>query len=520
MSADTLCVEDNGDVVSITNSAASSLGNQRRCRKSGSESRPSKVSTPTDNQNMLTSPFESGEFFGAGGNTLLSDDPVLSGPQVSLAELWRRLSAKNVDDNPSPFTVLHFGDSHSRAGTFAQAVRDRLADAPTSPGFLTVGFPWRWHAKVTKSRGWKRHNWLRDESGPFGPLGIAFESTRNDETLSLILDSEARQNRPASVTIFYRGQPTDQPFSLTVDDEELVFTPQNFEIPAPRDTHSAVAESVAFVSVTLTPDQAELVLTTKNVSSSDPLRIYGFHVRYVDAALEWDVLAVDGTTVKHALTKADYFFDAYIRHRKPDLSLIWFGTNSAGHSNYSDAEYEVLYRAYLTRVSKAADNSVCIAVGPTDFVRRDRNCFLSSYERRARRWRNKKKRWVALNKNRRTRTCTPDKLINHRKRGRYRFPVPAVRNMRQWRQHKAQCAFKSPENIERLVAIQKRVAHEHGCLYFNIHSFMGGSGGIVDWVCNEDPPLASLDMIHFTTEGYQKVGNGLVESLNKALKNQ
>ena len=322
------------------------------------------------------------------------------------------------------------------------------------------------------------------------------------------------------MTIFYRGQPTDQPFSLTVDDEELVFTPQNFEIPAPRDTHSVVAESVAFVTVNLTPDQAKLVLTTKNVSSSDPLRIYGFHVRYIDAALEWDVLAVDGTTVKHALTKADHFFDAYIRHRKPDLSLIWFGTNSAGHSNYSDSEYEVLYRAYLTRVSKAADNSVCIAVGPTDFVRRDRNCFLSSYERRARRWRNKKKRWVALNKNRRTRTCSPDKLINHRKRGRYRFPVPAVRNMRQWRQHKAQCAFKSPENIERLIAIQKRVAHEHGCLYFNIHSFMGGSGGIVDWVCNEDPPLASLDMIHFTTEGYQKVGNGLVESLNKALKNQ
>ncbi len=63
----------------------------------------------------------------------------------------------------------------------------------------------------------------------------------------------------------------------------------------------------------------------------------------------------------------------------------------------------------------------------------------------------------------------------------------------------------------------KMAAFEEGAAFFDVMDFMGGPGGMVDWV-NQNPPLAGPDHIHFTPRGAKKVAKALVESMQAELQ--
>ena len=57
-----------------------------------------------------------------------------------------------------------------------------------------------------------------------------------------------------------------------------------------------------------------------------------------------------------------------------------------------------------------------------------------------------------------------------------------------------------------------RVALEHGCGFFDLVAFQGGSLSMVQWAAN-DPAYASQDHIHYTRLGYQRLGEVLLSAL-------
>ena len=63
-----------------------------------------------------------------------------------------------------------------------------------------------------------------------------------------------------------------------------------------------------------------------------------------------------------------------------------------------------------------------------------------------------------------------------------------------------------------LVAIQRKVAAELGCGFFDLVRLMGGPLSMLRWA-DADPPLGAPDRIHFTRLGYQKVGEQLFSAL-------
>jgi lysophospholipase L1-like esterase len=63
-----------------------------------------------------------------------------------------------------------------------------------------------------------------------------------------------------------------------------------------------------------------------------------------------------------------------------------------------------------------------------------------------------------------------------------------------------------------LIDAQKRVSAEYGCAFFDVVEFMGGPMSMVDWVAH-DPPYASQDHVHFTSRGYDHMGEVLYEAL-------
>jgi len=60
--------------------------------------------------------------------------------------------------------------------------------------------------------------------------------------------------------------------------------------------------------------------------------------------------------------------------------------------------------------------------------------------------------------------------------------------------------------------VQRQVARENGCGFFDMIAFMGGPLSMLHWV-DQDPPLAAPDHVHFTYRGYEILGNVLYDDL-------
>lgn len=63
-----------------------------------------------------------------------------------------------------------------------------------------------------------------------------------------------------------------------------------------------------------------------------------------------------------------------------------------------------------------------------------------------------------------------------------------------------------------IIAVQRRVAADQGCGFFDVVAFQGGPMSMVSWAAN-DPPYGARDHVHFTRRGYERLGEVLLEAL-------
>ncbi len=73
-------------------------------------------------------------------------------------------------------------------------------------------------------------------------------------------------------------------------------------------------------------------------------------------------------------------------------------------------------------------------------------------------------------------------------------------------------------NVQQIKNIQKTVAMETGAVFWDLEAFMGGKGGMINWV-NANPKFGRKDFIHFTKEGADAIGNELAEMIITAFEN-
>ena len=70
-----------------------------------------------------------------------------------------------------------------------------------------------------------------------------------------------------------------------------------------------------------------------------------------------------------------------------------------------------------------------------------------------------------------------------------------------------------------VVDTQRRVAHAHGCGFFDLVAFGGGPMSMVLWT-SVDPPMGAPDYIHYTRRGYQRLGDVLLKALMKDFEDE
>jgi hypothetical protein len=244
-------------------------------------------------------------------------------------------------------------------------------------------------------------------------------------------------------------------------------------------------------------------------------RLLGFYV-HTDAP-ELSALGVRGATVKSAATRGEGAVGALARLASPHIFALWFGTNSAVRPDLDLQEYEGHYTALVRELKAAAPEAACLIIGLPDLGRRPSHCFLNSAELRAlRRTPKGPRERRTLSARRAARVCAPDSLLNLRRRGRFRYPFPGVNDEGAWQRLKDRCAFHTPPLVSLITEVQRKVARQEGCAFYDTLAAMGGEGALWRWACST-PRWSQLDLVHLSAQGYSALGAHIAQSLRAAL---
>ena len=442
-----------------------------------------------------------------------------------------------------------------------------------SPGFIQSQKPSPWHAKVEMNGQWQRQNFLYPQDlPPYGPMGIAFHTQSVNAKATVILKDEHIQYAQIKVLIAKKWPRLS--FVLKTNKRQIMQVPAELENPQNLPTKLPSSDIPSGIPQNLTQfydeytvyirQDEQLILETlssttaqktgKKLDSSvasnaakkkqkikqvnqenqddlpsdsldetdrdewlsnenlGSLVVLGFQITYPNAIAEADVFGVRSTSVD-SLLRADDSTLNYLKNRNPDLVLFWYGTNSVANEQLDIDQYGKKYREMLRRFKQASPQSSCIAVGPPDFGRRNPTCMLNPAQRKAYLKNPKSERTKSLLANhRKSRVCHPQSFMKPPKQHTDHIKNLHAKNTDppEIEASANQCRFRPPKPLESVNALQKQIALEEGCAYYDTIQAMGGIGSITYWACMPTP-LASLDLVHLTPQGYEILGTHLAQ---------
>ena len=185
------------------------------------------------------------------------------------------------------------------------------------------------------------------------------------------------------------------------------------------------------------------------------VRLFGVVAEKNTPGVVVDTLGIGGTRVTNHADWDEPLWRDGIQRRDPDLYLLAYGANESVAEDEEFVEYEPRLAEALKRFRQAVPRASCVLVGPQDF---------------------------------------PMKVEPTEEE-----PEPDP----QW--------VPRPR-LDEVIAIQKRLAAERGCGYFDIRAMMGGQGAMERWVTQE-PALGRKDHLHLTPLGYGYLGRVLADAL-------
>ncbi len=389
------------------------------------------VSIPSSSSRSMTSPSASGR----------SEPPATAPPAMSLdvsplARFRRALAELRARQRSEPVRILWFGDSHTAADYWPNAVRDRLAGQVRlgGPGFLTVGMPRYRHAgaRVTADPPFDigPHPPARrsaEDDGVFGLAGVRATADAVGSLVTVRLTSGSGVDK-VRYQLTYRLRNPGDALRMKAGSEQL-------ELRAPvseaEPSGLARAELVALFDAPL----------TIRVLSGKP-ELYGVVAESVEPGLVIDTLGINGARLSTPLAWNEPAWRPLVAQRNPALTIVAYGTNEVFDQDAISRHTKHL-ETLVGRVRAAVPDSDCLVAGPTDVGRG------------------------------------------------------------------------GPEAAQRVAALdaaEQRTAEQLGCEYFSPYRLMIAEGGFVHWM-STDPPLALVDRIHLSVQGYQRLGRALADVL-------
>ena len=340
-------------------------------------------------------------------------------------------------DGPQTVTILHYGDSPTTADLITGDVRallqGRFGDA--GRGYLLTARPWAWYQHRGVDLADK--NWTistavgKGRPEVYGLGGASFTGDASASTRITLTDPS--QN---ALDLSFLAQPNGGSVAISANGSVLQTISTAADTPRP-----------ASQTVPLPPNTKTIDLKP----TGETVKLFGETLLSGHPGVLYDSLGLNGasTSVLSNGFNADAWATA-LRHTRPALVIINYGTNESGFGAYVDKQYEPTLRTAIARIRAALPGQPILIMSPMDRGRRSGVDQIETYD-----------------------------------------------------------------TIPRIVAIQRRVAAELNCAFFDTFNAMGGDGTMSRWYTGH-PRLVAGDLIHPTPQGASMVAQLFVHDLSLA----
>ena len=250
--------------------------------------------------------------------------------------------------------VLHYGDSPTTADLITADVRallqQQFGDAGT--GFVLIARPWAWY----NHRGveMEAKDWKIDVAGATdlkdGLHGLGGASFRGNTGARA--EWTLKDGRHQFAEVSFLAQPGGGTFSFEADGREIGTGDTNAETTGP-----------GYAAFDLPPGSKKFTLRV----AQGPVRLYGVEFRKPGPGVLYSSLGVNGanvTLLSHAFNGAHW--TAQLRHYKPDLVVLAYGTNESGYPQFVNSTWGPELRAAIRRIRAALPEASILLMSPMD----------------------------------------------------------------------------------------------------------------------------------------------------------
>ena len=419
---------------------------------------------PVDPREPATDPSEAAE---------VAFHPIEDPSGRALEPVFEKLRRIEAGEPGVKLRVIHYGDSHIAAdfwsGRLRRLLQERFGDG--GHGFMLPGKPWRSyrHRDVENGVSSRRH-WHAErargrrgvEDGLYGLGGVTVWSQKPGASAWVETvggDPEAIGGRVSLFEVYYLNQPRGGELDVLIDGERVGRIATRAKRKAPGYARYEVPEG---------PHRLEL-----KARGRAQARLFGVVMERAGASgVVYDSVGINGARASTTGAWDVALWQAHLAHRAPDLIVTTYGTNEAA-SNISGERQTQELRRTLKTMREAAPEAACLVLAPPDYARKLKRSATPSPEARER----------ALLTN-----AAPDEVEY----------------------------WETPDVLPELVEVERQVAAEMGCAFWDTFSAMGGRGSIDRWAREGEERRGGPDRIHLTIAGYRWVAEQIHGALMAA----
>jgi hypothetical protein len=269
---------------------------------------------------------------------------------AALIPFFEQLYRHQRGELAGPLHILHYGDSHTAADEWTGDLRTRFQErfGDGGSGFSLAGRPWnsyrRMDVRSGSTRGWHTDGLVgRTGDGVYGLGGVSLSTASAHE--AIYLDANA-----AEFELFYYQQPgggTLQIYDNGVAMEQISTDgepgPAYYRLEAIPGMHRVEAETL----------------------DRGPVRLFGW-VAENTTGVTYEELGINGAEASIVLGWNEETLRSNIERRNPALIVLAYGTNEAGHKDWTLESYREMYSRLIARLRMDAPTATILVVGPPD----------------------------------------------------------------------------------------------------------------------------------------------------------
>ena len=280
----------------------------------------------------------------------------LNAPDGSLDAFYEALRRTEAGEPGAVTRIVHYGDSPTTAdlitGDARMLLQKQFGDA--GHGFVLAAKPWAWydHNGISlQSSGWtiEAATQNRTRDGLYGLGGVSFRggagaSTRiwmRDPTHDRVEVAFLRQAGGGSMSVLAGG--------ATIGQVETAGAGSDFRSFAlPAGTKSVEVRALGTV------------------------RWFGLTLSKRGKGITYDSLGLNGAYISVLARMFDEkHWSSELRHRKPNLVIINYGTNESGYATYIEQQFGKELKETIRRVKSAVPEASVLIMSPMDRGRRE-----------------------------------------------------------------------------------------------------------------------------------------------------